>query len=285
MSLVLVTDSTCDLDPKLLKEKGIRSVPLSVLFEDVEYIDKISISNAEFYKKMRDSANLPTTSQVNPNAFYEVFKEELIKDNEVIGVFLSSALSGTYRSACIAKEMLENEYENTDKIHIIDSKTVSFSLGLLVIMAKEKIDEGMKADELIEFIEMTATKSQLYGLLDTLENLKKGGRLSSGMAIIGKILHLKPIIEVNKGLVNVISKARGSKKGINWMLDQLEKDHPTLKIDFIAIAHSNDFDKLKSLKEELEAKFKIGRIFELEVGSVVGTHTGEGVVGIAYVKN
>lgn len=279
MKITLITDSTCDLKPEFLANEGIPFAPLKVLFGEKEFVDKIDLTNAEFYEKMRSSKELPTTSQVNPGEFYELFSKELEAGNQVIGVFLSSELSGTYNSAVVAKEMLGN-----DNIFLIDSRTVSFALGLLVIRLKAKIDSGATAEEVIDYSKKLVGSSQLYGMLDTLENLKKGGRLSSGTAMIGKMLNLKPIIEVKEGVVNVAEKARGSRKGLTWMIEQLAKAYPNGKIDEMAVAHANSPEKVSDLKQLLLERFEIGTIHEIEIGSVVGTHAGEGAVGITYYK-
>lgn len=279
MKITLITDSTCDLKPEYLAKEGILFAPLKVLFGEKEFVDKIDLTNAEFYEKMRSSKELPTTSQVNPGEFYELFSKELEAGNQVIGVFLSSELSGTYNSAVVAKEMLGN-----DNIFLIDSRTVSFALGLLVIKLKTKIDSGATAEEVIDYSKKLVGSSQLYGMLDTLENLKKGGRLSSGTAMIGKMLNLKPIIEVKEGVVNVAEKARGSRKGLTWMIEQLAKAYPNGKIDEMAVAHANSPEKVSDLKQLLLERFEIGTIHEIEIGSVVGTHAGEGAVGITYYK-
>ena len=279
MKITLITDSTCDLKPEFLANEGIPFAPLKVLFGEKEFVDKIDLTNAEFYEKMRSSKELPTTSQVNPGEFYELFSKELEAGNQVIGVFLSSELSGTYNSAVVAKEMLAN-----DNIFLIDSRTVSFALGLLVIRLKAKIDSGATAEEVIDYSKKLVESSQLYGMLDTLENLKKGGRLSSGTAMIGKMLNLKPIIEVKEGVVNVAEKARGSRKGLTWMIEQLAKAYPNGKIDEMAVAHANSPEKVSDLKQLLLERFEIGTIHEIEIGSVVGTHAGEGAVGITYYK-
>lgn len=279
MKITLITDSTCDLKPEFLANEGIPFAPLKVLFGEKEFVDKIDLTNAEFYEKMRSSKELPTTSQVNPGEFYELFSKELEAGNQVIGVFLSSELSGTYNSAVVAKEMLGN-----DNIFLIDSRTVSFALGLLVIRLKSKIDSGATAEEVIDYSKKLVGSSQLYGMLDTLENLKKGGRLSSGTAMIGKMLNLKPIIEVKEGVVNVAEKARGSRKGLTWMIEQLAKAYPNGKIDEMAVAHANSPEKVSDLKQLLLERFEIGTIHEIEIGSVVGTHAGEGAVGITYYK-
>lgn len=279
MKITLITDSTCDLQPDKLATLGIQFAPLKVLFKEKEYIDKIDITNPEFYGMMRQTKELPTTSQVNPGEFYELFSQELSKGNQVVGIFLSSDLSGTYNSAVVAKEMLGNE-----GIHLIDSRTVSFALGLIVIKVQEKIDSGASIEEILTLSRELVAHSQLYGMLDTLDNLKKGGRLSSGTAMIGKMLNLKPIIEVQNGLVNVAEKARGSRKGLAWMVEQVTNHYPDGKIDELAIAHANNADKLADIKQLLLERFEIGKIHEVEIGSVVGTHAGEGAVGVTFFR-
>jgi len=279
MKITLITDSTCDLNPAFLKSENIQFAPLKVLFNTREYIDKIDLTNSEFYALMRDSKELPTTSQVNPGEFYDLFAKEVAEGNQVIGVFLSSDLSGTFNSAVIAKEMVGSE-----NIHLIDSRTVSFALGFMIVRIKALIDTGAKMDDVISFAKDMIAHNQLYGMLDTLENLKKGGRLSTGTAMIGKVLNLKPIIEVKDGLVNVAEKARGSRKGFSWMIDQVSAAYPEGKIDEIAIAHANNDDKLKEFKQLLLEKFEILKVHELEIGSVVGTHAGEGAVGITFFR-
>lgn len=280
MKITLITDSTCDLHPEILASIGVQFAPLKVLFKEKEYIDKIDLTNPEFYELMSQSKELPTTSQVNPGEFYELFSQELSKGNQVVGVFLSSDLSGTYNSAVVAKEMLGNE-----GIFLIDSRTVSFALGLIVIKLQEKIDAGATIDEVLALGKELVGKSQLYGMLDTLENLKKGGRLSSGTAMIGKMLNLKPIIEVQNGLVNVAEKVRGSRKGLAWMVEQVSHQYPNGKIESLAIAHANNSEKLIDIKQLLLERFEIGKIYEVEIGSVVGTHAGEGAVGITFFRN
>lgn len=279
MKIKLITDSTCDLNPVLLTELDIQFAPLKVLFNDKEYVDKIDLTNPEFYSLMKQSKELPTTSQVNPGEFYDLFSQALQEGNKVIGLFLSSELSGTYNSAVIAKEMVGSE-----DIYLIDSRTTSFALGMMVHKLKQKIDSGANIEELLVFAQDMIDHNQLYGMLDTLDNLKKGGRLSSGTAMIGKMLNLKPIIEVQDGKVNMAEKARGSKKGLAWMIDQVAQSYPEGKIEEIGIAHANDLEKLADLKRLLLERFQIGKIYEIEIGSVVGTHTGEGAVGVTFYK-
>lgn len=145
MKITLVTDSTCDLSPEYLKGRDILFSPLKVLFSDGEYVDKIDLSNQEFYEKMNQAPSLPTTSQVNPDEFHQIFEKEIHQGNIVIGLFISSELSGTYNSAVIAKDMLAS-----DNIHLIDSRTTSFGLGLLVNRLKDMIDQGLDLSQILE---------------------------------------------------------------------------------------------------------------------------------------
>lgn len=279
MKITLVTDSTCDLSPEYLKDRNILFSPLKVLFEDGEYVDKIDLTNKEFYEKMNDASSLPTTSQVNPNEFHEIFEAEINKGNKVIGIFISSELSGTYNSAKIAKDMIQSE-----DIYLIDSRTASFGLGLLVNKVKDMIEEGLEISKILQTTQTLIDKQQLYGMLNTLDNLVKGGRLSQGSAIIGKMLNLKPIIQVEEGKVTLATKARGTKKGMQWMLGQLKEAYPQGDIDEISIAHANNMDKLKEFKELLLESFSVKKIHEVEIGSVVGAHVGENAVGLVYFR-
>lgn len=279
MIISLVTDSTCDLSPEYLKDRNILFSPLKVLFEDGEYVDKIDLTNREFYEKMNDAPTLPTTSQVNPNEFHEIFEAEINKGNKVIGIFISSELSGTYNSAKIAKDMIQS-----DDIHLIDSRTASFGLGLLVNKVKDMIEAGLELKDILQETQELINKQQLYGMLNGLDNLVKGGRLSQSSAFIGKMLNLKPIIEVEEGKVTLATKARGLKKGMLWMLEQLKKAYPHGDIDEISIAHANNIDKLNEFKELILGSFSVKKIHEVEIGSVVGTHVGENAVGIVFFR-
>ncbi len=279
MKITLVTDSTCDIQPAELAKRGIRFAPLKVLFKDAEYTDKIDITNPDFYELMKKSPTLPTTSQVNPGAFQEIFSDEVEKGHLVLGLFISSDLSGTYNSAVIARDMVAS-----NQIVLVDSRTTSFGLGLLVNKAQDLIDAGYGIDAIVKVLNDRIQKSQLYGMLDTLENLKKGGRLSSSSAMIGKMLNLKPIIQVENGLVNVASKARGSKKGYTWMLEQLKTEYPSGEVEEIGLAYANNREKLDEFQALLKAQFNIKKTYVSEIGSVVGTHTGEGAVGIVFYR-
>ena len=278
MAIQIITDSTCDISPEKLNKLGVWMAPLKVIFNGKEYVDKKDLTTKEFYEKMKNEKKLPTTSQVNPDEFYKLFKRALDSGDKVIGIFISSELSGTYQSAVIAKEML-----NSKDIFLIDSRMVSFGLGLLIFDLCDYIRRDEDIESILEKINLKIQNIKLYGVLDTLDNLKKGGRLSKTSAIIGGMLKLKPIINVKNGIVEAVHKSRGKNKGYKWIIDKMESEIGKNKIKRISIAHGNDLVALNNFKLKIMEKFEVEEIFEAEIGSVVGTHAGEGAIGVSYI--
>jgi DegV family protein with EDD domain len=173
MAIKIVTDSTCDLPEHLVKEYGINIVPLKVLFGEEVYRDGIDLSRKEFYTKMALYKELPTTAQVNPGEFIEEFHKHVDHGDEIIGIFISAKLSGTYSSALMARQQV-----GKDNIHLVDSLNASFGLGLLVIEAARRVNQGKSAQEIVAWLNIIKEQISFYGIINNLENLKKGGRLS-----------------------------------------------------------------------------------------------------------
>jgi len=276
MAIKIITDSTSDLPKNMMEELGVSFVPLKVLFGEEVYRDSIDLSNPEFYAKMSTQKKLPTTAQVNPGEFIEEFKEHLAQGDEVIGIFISSKLSGTYSSAVIAKQTLEEE-----KIHLIDSKSASFGLGLLVIEAARMANQGRSAAEIVKRIESLVDQVVFYGIIDNLENLKKGGRLSSTGAFAGNLLGIKPIISLKEGVVVMAGKARGLKKAFAWVIEDAKKNNQSFDDKLICIAHAGAPDELAEFKQFILKEYAPREIIEFEIGAVIGTHTGAGCIGIS----
>jgi len=276
MSIKIITDSTSDLPEYLLEEMDIHVVPLKVLFGEEVYRDRIDLTNPEFYAKMSKYKELPTTAQINPGEFIEEFRKHTDHGDEIIGIFISSKLSGTFSSAVMAKETLEK-----DKIYLIDSKNASFGLGLMVIEAARMAKEGKNAQEIVNRIENIIDRVPFYGIIDNLENLKKGGRLSSTGAFAGNLLGIKPIISLKDGTVIMVGKARGIKKAFSWVLEDIRNKNYDLNGKIIGIAHAAAPDDLAELKQSILNAYKPKEIIEFEIGSVIGTHTGAGCIGIS----
>ena len=275
MAVRIITDSTSDITPELQKEYGIEIVPLIVRFGQEEFVDGVTLTNEQFYKRLRNSDTLPTTAQVTPERFVKVFSEGSPED-EIIGIFISSDMSGTYQSAVIAKQMLER-----DNIHLIDSRYVTFALGVLVIEAARLRDAGSPALEIKTQVETLIGRMRFYAVVDTLKYLRMGGRLSSSSALLGTMLRIKPIITCGSGLVDVVEKKQGRKAALEAIAEKVRREHPD-PMHLVVFGDSVAPDLTGMLKELLVGEYDPKNSRTMALGSVVGTHAGPGCAGIAY---
>jgi DegV family protein with EDD domain len=278
MAIKIVTDSTADLPQSIIDQYGIIVVPLKVIFGDELLVDGVDIDGPRFYEKLKQSEQLPTTSQVNPNEFYPVFKEIIDNGDEVLGIFISTDLSGTGQSAYIAQKELES-----DKIHIVDSRTVTFELGFLVTRAAQMVEAGKDILTIVEAIKTLKENSQLYAIIDTLEYLIKGGRLKATSGAIGTALKLKPIITIENGLVKSISKQRGRKKALQWIKSEMQRKGQTLDGKIVFVGHSYDPKVMGEFKQWIKSEWTPQEIIETHIGPIVGVHAGPGCVGMIVV--
>ncbi|MCM1565455.1 MAG: DegV family protein [Dehalobacter sp.] len=276
MSVRIITDSTSDLPGYLIEKYNITVVSLKVLFGEEEYRDGVDITNEEFYAKMARHKELPTTAQVNPGEFVAEFTKHVDQGDEIIGIFISSKLSGTYNSAVMAREIM-----NKGRIYVIDSNSATFGLGLLVVEAAEMAAAGKSAEDIVRTIEILKDQVQFYGVIDNLENLKKGGRLSATSAFAGSILGIKPIISIKDGAVIVVGKARGRKKAFFWILENLKNNHVDLNNKRICIAQAAAPESLEEFKQIILKEYAPKEIMIFSLGPVIGTHAGAGCIGIS----
>ncbi|WMJ78405.1 MULTISPECIES: DegV family protein [unclassified Sedimentibacter] len=279
MGIRIVIDSTSDVTEDIIKKHNIKMVPLTVNFGEESYMDKIELSSTEFFKKLVNAEKLPTTSQVSPGTFVETFSEILLEGDQVLGIFLAPELSGTYDSARIAKNMI-----GSDNIRIIDSKSVCLGAFALILEAIELVEQGRQIDEIVEELEKAKEKIVAVAGLDTLKYLEKGGRLSKGQAVVGSLLNIKPMLEIKDGKLAVIEKVRGKNKTIKWFDEWIEKNEFDLSDKTLLLFYAQNYDQLKILRETLESKYKIKNIIEQEVGAVIGTHSGPGVLGLGFLN-
>lgn len=279
MKTKIIVDSTADLMPEYKSRVSV--VPLTVHFGDQEYIDGITIDHNTFYEKLVEDDVLPTTSQATPDAFMKEFDKVKEAGESAVVITLSSKLSGTYQSAMIAAA----EYEN---IHIVDSGTVAMGGGILVEMALRFLDEGLDAKTVAEKLEEEKQKIVIVALVDTLEYLKKGGRVSKAVAFAGGVLNIKPVLSVIDGEINMLGKARGSKKGNNLLVQEIEKAGG---VDFskpVLLGYSGLSDALllKYIEDSKHIWDKgLDSVRYTTIGSVIGTHAGPGAVAVAFFKN
>lgn len=278
MSIRIITDSTCDLSAEQLEALGVTCVPLSVNFGQAQFLDKVDLSPADFYQKLSQCEQLPTTSQVNPEAFLACFQEALDSGDEVVGLFLSSRLSGTYQSAVIAREQLGGA-----SIHLLDTLTVSFGTVLLLQQAARLRDEGHSAQSICQALEALKDRVAVYGVVATLKYLHKGGRLSASAAAVGTMLQLKPIVGIQDGAVVSVSKSRGYKSAYRHLAHILEREPADPRYGF-TFAHASAPESVPDLIEAVSAHGPVEPYLICDIGPVIGTHTGPGCVGFAYIK-
>ena len=273
----IITDSTCDLTSVQAETLGVRVLPLTVQFGEASFRDGVDLSNAEFYERLRNAQTLPTTSQINPDAFVSAFQAALDRGNQVVAIVVSSELSGTFQSAVIAKEML-----NSEDIFVVDSRQVALSLNLLVTEAARLRDEGKSAAEIAKAATELREKIRLYAVVDTLKYLKMGGRISAATAVVGGVLGITPIVAVKDGKVESAGKTRGRKAGVQWIRQQANSE----ELDFsrpLALGHTGCVEALDAVAEGFSGLMpKFTSVFSCEIGAVVGTHAGPGAAGVAY---
>lgn len=277
MSIKIITDSTSDISQKQAKELGITVLPLRVIFKDGEYADGIDLLIEEFYDKLVKAETLPTTSQLVPDQFIPHFESAKQNKDTVIVITLSAELSGTYQSAVIAKDICDY-----DGIHIIDSLNVTIGLQLLVKSAIDMLHLGLPAEEIIENLETMKHKIRLYALVENLEYLKKGGRLSGVGALAGTLLNIKPIIEVINGKVTVAAKARGMSGAYSKILQLVEQSGKIDYSKYYCVGYTGGKENLEPFLAYAKDKLDLSNAITSPIGIVVGTHAGPGVCGIAF---
>ncbi len=275
----IVADSAADFEPWELKEKNIDCVPLSVIFGDKEYKENIDLTKERFYELLRSEKEMPRTSQPSPQDYLDIIDEARENGDDVIIVTISSGLSGTYQSVVATKELA-----GYDRCYVVDSLNGTGGERMIVEYAVRLRDEGVSAKEIVEKISALRSRVVLYTVMDTLEYLHRGGRISGTVYKIGSIAHIKPIMHVSKeGKAEIPAKTMGTSKGIDFVVKHVEKDMPDEDFPFY-VMFTEDRKNGEILRERLE---KIGvsvpknRI--IPVGAVIGTHIGPGACAVVYI--
>ena len=277
MSVKIIVDSTADLIPAV--RSRVEVVPLTIHFGEEEYIDGVTIDSRMFYEKLIESDVLPTTSQASPYVFEEAFRKAVEDGSQVVCITVSSRLSGTYQSAVIAAEEFHGQ------VHVVDSYTIALGSAILTEYALGLADHGMDAQTIAWKLMQKREKVRLMAMLDTLEYLKKGGRISSAAAIAGGLLNIKPVICIENGEIKMLGKARGSRQANNLLVQEIGKAGG---VDFgkpVLLGYTGLSDALLKKYIQDSAALWEGHLEELPyevVGSVVGTHAGPGAVAVAF---
>ena len=278
MSIRIITDSASDLLPPHRPEVTV--LPMTITFGTEEFQDGVNLTHHQFYEKLIEGEDLPTTSQIAPAQFEEAFRAAVEAGETVVAVVLSAKLSGTYQSACIAAE------EFPGKVFVVDSANATIGERILVERGLELMDQGLEAAAIAAKLEEEKGDIRLVALLDTLEYLKRGGRVSASVALVGGLLAIKPVVAVQEGEVVVLGKARGSKNGNNLLIQEIQKTGVDFSRPYkLGYAGLNDSLLQKYIADS--AALWEGHTDSLPTGTVggtIGTHVGPGAIAVAFFR-
>lgn len=272
----IITDSTSDLPTQIVDELGIKVVPLYVSFGEETYRDGIDLTTMNFYQKLVKSKVLPKTSIPSPKDFVNVYDKLAEETDEILVITISSKLSGTYEAALKAKELRKSKV----RIEILDSLTAIVGLGLVTIAAAKAAQTGTKLDDLIKITRNNFEKVDFRIGFDTLEYLKKGGRIGTAKAFLGSMLKLNPVLTIKNGTTEAVTQLRSRSKMIDYLCD-FATSFP--EVSEIAIEDANTPEEVASLRERLSFIYPQHRIYHMKVGPVIGTHVGPRVLGIGIL--
>lgn len=275
MGIKLVIDSGSDILKDEKGYQGIKVLPIKLYFGVTEYIPGVNLNNKEFYDKLRNVTKLPHTVQINPQEYFEVFKEITDKNDQILCITLSSALSGTYNSALIAQQEVDAK-----NIAVVDSENAIVGFRSLVDMAIEQIKLGKSLKEIVDYLNVIKKKIRLMAVVDDLKYLKMGGRLKAAEYTVANFFRIKPILHVHEGEVKSLTTSRGFKKGYQKIADLINDD-----VDYnkpIYVAHSDCPEKVEDFVSAISGKIKLDEYQAKEIGPAIGTHTGPGIIGIMY---
>lgn len=278
MSVKILTDSTSYIPEDIKKDLDISIISLNVNFDN-ESFNELDINNQDFYKKMKNHG-IPKSSQPSLDQLYLAMESIVKEGDELLCIFLSSKMSGTYSSAHLVRDMILERYKEA-KIEILDSKSNSMELGFAAIVAARKAQKGEDLSRVKEAAETIIRRSRFLFIPDNLEYLKKGGRIGSASALVGGLLKIIPILTVEDGVTTVLTKIRTKKKAIEEMIKKVFEDKESFGMEEIIVHHINALDEAKDLA------FKLKEVFNIEapicdIGPVIGLHVGPGAIGIVY---
>lgn len=271
----IICDSLADIPKELVEKYNIKIIPLTIRINEVDYKDGVDISNAEFYEKLKESDEMPKTSQATYIQFEEVFRKYTDEGKSILYISGSSKVTGTYQSALMAKNDIEGD------ITVFDSLNLSYGCGVQVVKACELAKEGYLVNEIISRLESLRENVYILFAVDTLDYLKKGGRISATKATVGTVLNIKPLMEVSNGKIHNIAQVRGRKKVIDKIIELVKLNcEGDLSNRTIAIGDGDNMLELEKLKEALQKEFVINHMTKIEIGPSIGSHTGPGTIGI-----
>jgi len=276
MPVRIVTDSSADLPADEVERLGLEVVPLSIRFGDEEYTDGVDLSVAQFYEKLASSADLPETAAPAPGAFEAAFRRQADAGADaVVCINLSSGLSATIQSAQNAAKAVADDLD----VRVVDSRSITAGLGTQVRAAAEAAAGGAGADEVVALVEGMVGRTHVIGALDTLDNLKKGGRIGGAQALLGSLLSIKPLLDISSGEVEEAGRARTRRRALDWLRDRI---FALPEVEELTVAHgmAPDVDQMVAL---LAPRYPADKLRVTTIGPTIGTHGGPRVMGLSWI--
>lgn len=275
----IVTDSTSDLTPALLREYGVEElvhiVPLTVHFGDEEFQDGVNLARDTFYEMLRTRPQMPRTSQPSPAAFVDAYRQVSSPGDTVLSLHISGKMSGTHQSAALAAR----QFQDRD-IEVIDTRSVSLGLGLMVLAAARAAKEGKGKQEILAELHRRMAAARILFMVDTLEYLQKNGRIGKAQAFVGGLLNVKPLLTVDDGVVSPVEKVRGKAKAKERMVERLVETVPPGSVEMGAVLHAAAPDEAAEIAARLSQLYGGFKFHVEELGPTVGTHAGPGTLGV-----
>ena len=278
MTVKIVTDSTSDIPPQLAAQLGICVIPLHVHFGNEVYRDGVDLSNEEFYKRLIVSKRRPTTSTVSPSDFAQVCDALADQTDEILAILISSKLSATYDVALQGRDLIKAK---NCRVEVLDSQLICMALGLIVVAAAKEAQKGANLDQVIARTNDVRSRIHVRMAFDTLEYVRRGGRIGAAQALLGNLLHFKPILTLKDGLATPVTRERTRPKAIEYLLNFATS---FANVEDMAVASTTTPEDIEQMIDNLDATFPKERIYVSTIGSVMGTHLGPGAIGVAVVE-
>lgn len=278
MTVRIVTDSLSDITSDIARQIGVTVVPLTVIFGHESFLDRVTITTDEFYRRLIHETVWPTTTQPTPKAFADVYDQLAGETDEILVITLSSKLSGTYQSALSAKSMVTKKC----RVEVIDSQSVAMGLGLIVVAAAKRANEGAKLDTMVEFVRNAIPRSHLVIYFDTLKYLAKGGRIGRAQGMLGSLLSVKPILTVKDGEIAPLTRVRSLGAGMDYLYNAAAGYSG---IDELAVEYTTNPEDADKLMERVGSIFPRERMFRSSVSPVIGTYAGPGALALTILES
>jgi DegV family protein with EDD domain len=280
VSVCIITDSTADLSPQVARERQITLIPLKIYFGQEVFRDGVDLTRDQFYDRLAASESLPTTSQIPPVQFLEAMQPIVARGDEVVLLTISSQLSGTFQSACLARDMLPADQQQ--RVYICDSRQVAYALGSMALYAARLRDEGKSGRRIFDALESVKNRMRIFFIAGDLKYLYLGGRLTRTGMTVGNALNVRPVLQVKDGQITIATLVRGQRKGCQWMAQQVKRlgVDPTIPTTLI---HTHIPELLPVMHAAMDAQFGPAQYDEAELGTVVGTHVGPECAGVSFL--